>query len=554
MIGTIRKHSSWLWAIIIIATVAAFVVGYGPAGRAIRSGLAGGSQDFGKLYDSPISPAEFSNAAKEAKLGYYLSSGQWPDRAGRQTDFDMERESYFRLFLIKKVNDYHIKASDEEASAEAHNRLLALNHGQSINGDEFEKNVLEASGLTVADFERTVRHDLEIRELITLIGSSGSLVTPAEAQMLYVRNNTEVSAQAIFFSASNYLSEATITSEALTKFYTNQAANYRLPDRVQVTYVEFPITNYWEAAALEIAKTTNMDQQFDLYTLQNGTNYFGGATNAVQARQIFHARYHEQQAGVLARRDANDFATLLFDTNSASYLTTLAAQKGYTVKTSEPFDSRNGPKEFAIPLQFVEAAFHLSPEQPFTAAIPGEKAVYVMALDKQLPSELPSLEAIHGQVVSDLTRFQATMMARQATVRCFATITNDLATGKSFATACLDARVQPMLLPPFSLRTESNAPAIEEHVKFDTLKQAAFTVLPGHADYAGTEEGGVVVYVDSRLPVDQAKMNTELPYFIMRMRQSREQEAFNMWFSHNVDTAMHDVLIELQKRQGKNAQ
>jgi len=549
MIGTIRKHSAWLWAIVITATIASFVTYFRPGAR---NGGGGGGGDIprGHIGDTAITQSEYANAYKETELRFYFSNGDWPDRAGRQTGFDTDKETYFRLFLIQKAKDLHLNVGVDETANEARGVLQSINRGQGASLADFEKEVLQPHGLSIDDFERSIRHDLEIRQIYMLMGSSGELVTPQEAQLLYTRDNTEASVQAAFFSQSNFLSQVSLTPESISQFYSNQAAYYRLPDRVQVKYVEFPLTNYWAAAAKEIAKITNVDEQFQLDALQRGTNYFGGAANQTEARKLFDARYQEQEAGILARREANDFSTLLqaSDTNQADYLVTLAAQKGYTVKTSEPFDSRNGPTDFSIPLQFAEAAFHLTTDQPFTSAIPGEKAVYVMALDKQLPSELPSLPSIYSKVTADLTRYESTMYARQATVKFFGTVTNALATGKSFQVACEEAHVQPQLLPPFSLRTESNSPAIEAHIKFETLKEAAFTVLPGHANYAGTDEGGAVLYVVSRLPVDTAKMNAEMPYFLTRLRQSRESEAFNLWFSREAGTALRDV-PSLQKKQ-----
>jgi ribosomal protein L39E len=38
-----------------------------------------------------------------------------------------------------------------------------------------------------------------------------------------------------------------------------------------------------------------------------------------------------------------------------------------------------------------------------------------------------------------------------------------------------------------------------------------------------------VVYVQSRLPIDQVKMNSELPQYITAFRRGRQNEAFGEW-------------------------
>ncbi len=47
----------------------------------------------------------------------------------------------------------------------------------------------------------------------------------------------------------------------------------------------------------------------------------------------------------------------------------------------------------------------------------------------------------------------------------------------------------------------------------------------------GSRDGVFVLYVEKRLPVDEAKMKTELPGFLATIRQTRENEVFNGWLS-----------------------
>ena len=98
-----------------------------------------------------------------------------------------------------------------------------------------------------------------MEQLQQAIGLTGELVTPQEAAAAYQRDHQELSAQIVFFSASNYLSSVTVTPAAVAQFYTNYLAEYRLPDRVQVSYVAFEVTNYLAQARAEWART-NFDE------------------------------------------------------------------------------------------------------------------------------------------------------------------------------------------------------------------------------------------------------------------------------------------------------
>ncbi len=60
MIGTIRKHSSWLWFIIIVATIVSFVFFFSPSQR--MNGGGSGEADLGKIYGKKVTPSEYADA------------------------------------------------------------------------------------------------------------------------------------------------------------------------------------------------------------------------------------------------------------------------------------------------------------------------------------------------------------------------------------------------------------------------------------------------------------------------------------------------------------
>jgi hypothetical protein len=112
--------------------------------------------------------------------------------------------------------------------------------------------------------------------LIKTLGLTGSLITPQEAAAAYQRDHQELSAQIVFFSASNFLSQVVVTPAAVAQFYTNYLAQYRLPDRVQVNYVEFNLTNFLAQAKAELTKT-NFDDLVEMNYRRLGADYFPDA-------------------------------------------------------------------------------------------------------------------------------------------------------------------------------------------------------------------------------------------------------------------------------------
>lgn len=222
------------------------------------------------------------------------------------------------------------------------------------------------------------------------------------------------------------------------------------------------------------------------------------------------------------------------------------------VKTSKPFDKEYGPSDLNLGPNFpVAALFNLTPEEPFVEQpVRGLDGVYIIAYDKSIPSRIPPLAEIRSRVVTDYKLAQATRMAQINGHIFGASISNQLAQGKSFATVTAAAGVKPVEVAPFSLNSE-RVPEVEDRVdNMNTFKELVFNTPVGKAtSFVPTREGGYIVYVRERLPIDEAKMKAALPQFTDIVRQRREVEAFDLWFRREASTALANIPALQQEQQ-----
>src|SRR5262249_35849846 len=134
------------------------------------------------------------------------------------------------------------------------------NKGETVSLAAFAEQVLIPHRLTTQDFQNALEHDLGIQQLMDVVGASGKLITQQEIQSLYIQNYQELAVNAVFFDASNNVAKVPEPSpQELSQFYTNQQAAYREPDRMQVSYVFFNVTNYL-AESEKQAGTTNLNE------------------------------------------------------------------------------------------------------------------------------------------------------------------------------------------------------------------------------------------------------------------------------------------------------
>ena len=535
MIGTIRKHSGWLWGVIITATIVSFVF-WGASSA--RMGVGGGGANLGVIYGKKVTPEAYVAAKKDFYLSYWFSSGHWPDESA-MTPAEMEQQIYLSLLLTQKAAQMGVHVSEDAAATSASERLQALGrNGQTISLDVLVNQALAPKGFTAADFENYVRHDLMIRQLVQSLGLAGDLITPQEARAAYQRENEEVSCQVVFFNTSNYVASVQPTPAVLGQFFTNYQAQYRLPDRVQVAYVVYSVSNYLAQARAEWAKT-NLSENVDAYLRKVGENYKGAKT-AAEAKAKISEELVEARAQVDAKKAANEFATAVFavDPVKPENLATVAAQKGLVVHQTAPFAKATGPDEFDTTGNFTKAAFELTSDSPLAGPIPDGDGIYVIALTKTLPSEIPSFDSIRPRVAMDYQMREATMLAQRAGQAFYQNLTNQMAAGKSFASIAVAAGQPAELLPPFSISTQE-IPELAGRAVIGQIKQAAFTTPTGKPSaFVPTSEGGFVLLVQSKLPVDEAKLTADLPQFTQTLRRSRQNEAFNQWLQTEASGSM----------------
>lgn len=540
MIGTIRKHSKALWWVIIVVIVVTFVYW---GSQTSQSGGGGGGGSLGSLNGETITPKNYEDAKRETYLSYFFSSGgTWPGQGRTIAGFDVERETYFRLLMIQKQAELGVHVSEEAVARVASERLRSMNRGNPLAPEVFAKQVLGPQGLTMADFERYLRHELGVQQLVSVLGLGGELVTPQEVRAYYARENQEIQAQVAFFSASNYLATIQPTPEQIGQFYTNQGARYRLPDRIQVNYVRFPLSNHLAEAVQKLNEITNLTLEIEaLYEQRGGTNFYTEKTPQ-EAQQLILKEVQEKQALELARKHAVEFATMLYTNEpmQPENLTTLAKQNGLTPLVSPPFSKEEPPTGLDVGAEFVRAAFALNAEEPFSQTLLGNDGVYMISLNKTLPSEIPPLDAIRDQVTQDYRFNEAVMLARKAAMDFSVTATN-ITSAPAFAAACALAKVKPITLPPFSLSTRKLEP-VENHVPLSQFKQVAFSTLPGQmSQLQGSMDGAYAIFVQEKLPLDEAKLAANLPAFERSVRQTRRAEAFNDWFRNEAEKALRDV-------------
>jgi hypothetical protein len=543
MFGSFRRHQKWIWFLGVLVIIPSFVIFFAP--NASWKAAGGASQAYimnGKaptINGKPISVEEYRACFAETLLGHFFrAGGKWPegDEVSKES---LEHDTVIRVFMLHKLNDLDIKVSDEAVAR------LAMERLGTYPLANLEREHLAPHGVTLVDFDRFMRHEAAIQQLVGVVTTSAKLINPKEAEILYRKENEQVGVELAVFWSSNYLDKVTVNPAAVATFYTNHMASYRVPERVQVSYVEFAGTNFLADADKQLADVTNLTARIDDWYYKRGTNTFKDTNGVALSETAAKAKIKEdirlQSAMVFAHRKASEFGGELMNQaqpERADNLEKLAAAKGLPVKITPPFDRIGGLEDTNFPPDFREKALKLTKENPVVFnPILGEDAIYLIALKNRIPSEMPPLERVQDKVTTDYKNFQAWELARTSGTNFAASVTNGLAAKKSFDQICEQAKVKPTVLPPFSPSTSLTN--LDERLSY-MVHHLAFSLKPGEASQfypMQKQEGGLVVYVKEKLPLDETKMKADLPEFVSRLRMYRQNEDFNQWFTKQAELA-----------------
>ena len=317
MIGTIRRHQKWLWMVIIAATIVSFVYLLNPSTRLSNQGQGQdtASVNLGSIFGEPITPDQLRASLQEARIRYRLNYGEWPE----SEDKKKELMQYAQQGLII---DAELKALQitptSEAAARYTKMLLGVKPEDPVPADK----ILEAltklaheGGLSLDDFDRFARRQAGQEYLIALVGMSGKLITPQEAEVFYRRENEPMQTEIVSFPATNFYSRATPTEKEIEDFYTKRQADYRVPERIQVNYVAFQASNY--LAKVEKMLSTNLNEHIDQQYLQAGAAAFKDESGAQLSADAAKAKIKKEillyASLTEARKEANAFLTDLSD-------------------------------------------------------------------------------------------------------------------------------------------------------------------------------------------------------------------------------------------------
>jgi len=191
----------------------------------------------------------------------------------------------------------------------------------------------------------------------------------------------------------------------------------------------------------------------------------------------------------------------------------------------------DGPEDLDTPGNFASTAFNLSPEEPLASPLIWTEGIYLLAYNRRVASELPTLGNVWEEVVEDYRESQAREAMSQAGSKIAVELVAGLASNKAFKDLVPTNGVTVVDVPAFSRRTRS-IPQVELFgLSPNSIINTAFDLKPGSSSgFIPGGQGGYIVHSRNLVPVSNDELTAALPEFLMDFRAERANVAFQEWF------------------------
>jgi hypothetical protein len=529
MIGSIRKHSNWLWAIIVTAVIASFVI-WSDAGGG-RNSFDFGGTDFGKLYGRPITRDQLLKARTAVSVDDALRGGR-----ARGASADNERQVAELMVLQAKVKEMGIQVSDDAVGKYLRENFKDASTG-TFNYDVFIQNLLQRTRIDESTFLEHIRQQVAIQHMVETVGAASRLVTPREVESDYRRDNERWVTKAALFSVSNRVASITAKPEELTKFYSNRIAYYRIPERSVLVYVRFDATNYIAEAESMISKEAGFTNRLEEFYKQRGAEMFRDENDKVLSKEAALRKIRDEASSQgalgLARQAAvrfNDELGALTNVTASSFAMTASKLK-VPLRSTTPF--RTGERIMGLETvqSLPQRVAGLNAETPYTEPLDGDGFVVIPMLQTKLPPEIPSFETVRERVLQDYKMDRSRAATREAGEKFQATATAGLASGKRFADIASSEKVSVISVPEFTTAAQ-NIAGLDSRLNLYLVRNAATSAKSnGVSRYTESSDGGFVLYLEKKEPVSDEAVKLALPTALAEARQQRRMAVFQSWFA-----------------------
>jgi len=485
MVHIFRRYQQPMMILITIFTIISFVAFYKTGSLMDR----GSGDQVGTIYGMQVTLSQAQKIMRKFELAQELNLGELLMALAVRRDNAAKENFLWNTFVLRhESTQLGIEPTDAEVEAAIQAMPVFQTRGvyDSLRYAAFVGG-MGRLGMSGDDLVDIVRDDLRVKKLRVLLESTAP-PSPAELRTAFEGMYQKADVSVIRLKIDDFLASVKVSDEDLKKLYEERKIGLKTDEMRKAKYVAF------------ILPTTDKPLE--------------GPARAEELQKL--------------EKQAEDFTIAM--TEKDAKFDEVAAKAGAKVLETPAYSQAKPPAELKDMPEVAAAAFTLKKNQPNSDALPSNRGYYVVQLEDITPGRPLTFEEAKDRLADELKheRAQEAMDLKAAEIRN--KIAADLKAGKSFAEAAQAAAGQkPEDFPAFSaedlqMRKFADKPdgAVIMHIA-DSLNIGETSAL------VPTEKGGVMVHLDKREPIDEAKFQSELPRVAEGVAEIRATVLFQEW-------------------------
>jgi len=539
-------QSRLLWGAFLVVIVFSFVIWGTKMPGAIEEERAQRAE--GLLNGKPIPPEEFRRSYFNSRLAIGLMLGRLPPPSA-DYEKELRKTTWQRVAAEHQARELGLpETTDNEVRAAIESQPVFQHEGR-FNDQRFAmfiRSTLGELGASELQFEDYLRQEILLEKLRVAV-SSTLQIAPSEVQQTVASVSDFFRLDYAVVPADTNAAKFVTIKEAQALFDRDPKA-FTIPDKVSISYVVFPFSNYVASATTSVDEAVNyynehMERFTQLVSVTNPPPF--GATNAapVISKQQERLPFDEVKTNIFAalKQDAartqaadvaSEFAYSLAPDRLGKCLAFTAAAQKYNlaIRTAGPFaEGEPVPGLEDVP-QLNRRAFALgtNTDERFSDGVRGEDGMYVLYLNQRLPSRVPAFAEVVQEALS-VARSEANIKAQE-------TKANQIreALGKASSTQPVAALVQPFGVTALTLTGTVMTARASTNENAEVLLRAAMLHNAGEVcDVQRGNDGSLLVArVTERKGADEATVKTLRPQVqvsLQRQKLRALDEAFSTY-------------------------
>ncbi len=312
-------QSKVLWYIILGVIIVSFVGFFMPTNRA--GARVRDVPSAGELFGKKVSQDEYHRAYNNTYIWYIISSGKMIPMTDELTAA-LREEAWRRVAVLRKAQAEKIPVTDKELIQQV--QTMPLFHAENGAFDpRVYKAVLQQLGISPRQAEELFREQITIYKLMYR-PVQAALISPYELKQAYHLYTDRFVLDYVLIPRAQVEKTVKVTKEAAQALFAENPEAFRMPAKVRVSYVEFPVSNFVASAEVpEGAALQVYNKNIEDYRVEN-TN-----ANAIVEYKPFEkveGEINEQIRHMAARKLAvGELQTTWFERHGSTPITELPA-------------------------------------------------------------------------------------------------------------------------------------------------------------------------------------------------------------------------------------